>query len=187
MDHKLADMPLRLSREEFHAWTAAQPRGRYERLDGEVIQMAAERAVHLRVKARVWQALDRAIRVAGLPCEAFPDGATVEIEGDTDFEPDATVNCGERMADDAIATPNPVVVVEVSSPSTRSIDTGTKLIGYFRVPSIQHYLIVRANRRSAIHHQRRSDGGIETRLIAGGEVRFDPPGLMVLLDDFYAD
>jgi hypothetical protein len=45
-----------------------------------------------------WQTA-RAVTVAGVPCKALPDGATVET-GDSDYEPDALVNCGEPMADD---------------------------------------------------------------------------------------
>ncbi len=41
-----------------------------------------------------------------------------------------------------MTAPNPVVVVEVLSPSTRGIDTTVKLAGYFLVPSLKHYLIV---------------------------------------------
>ena len=44
---------------------------------------------------------------------------------------------------------NPVIVVEVLSPSTQSISSSDKLADYFRVPVIQHYLIVRAKRRGS--------------------------------------
>ena len=37
------------------------------------------------------------------------------------------MNCGEPMADDAVAAPNPVIIVEVLSPGTASVDTGGKL------------------------------------------------------------
>ena len=183
MEQRADDEPLVLSREQFRAWMLTQPRGRYERVNGEVVRMSAERVGHLRVKARVWQALDRAIRQAGVSCEALPDGATVEISDGTDYEPDAIVNCGPRMKDTDITASNPVIVVEVLSPSTRALDTGLKLTDYFRVPSILHYLIVRPDQRAAILHQRRDDGGIETRLIAGGAIRFDPPGLDVVLEE----
>ncbi len=96
------------------------------------------------------------------------------------------MNCGERIADDAIAAPNPVVVVEVLSPSTQSVDTGAKLADYFRVPSIQHYLIVRADRRAVIHHRRRDDGGIDTQLITEGQIALNPPGIGIQVEDFYA-
>lgn len=186
MAHPLPQAPAILSREEYRRWAEAQPHGRYELVAGEIVAMAPGRVEHLRVKAAVWLCLRQAIRAAGLPCEALPDGATVEVGDDTDYEPDAVVACGERMAGDAIAVSNPVVVVEVLSPSTRSVDTGAKLSDYFRVPSIQHYLIARADRRAVIHHRRRGDGTIETRFVNEGRVALDPPGLDISVEDFYA-
>ena len=114
-------MDGRFSREAFRRWYALQPSGRYERVDGRIVGMAPERGAHLRIKGAVYKALDRAISRAGLICQALPDGATVET-GDSDDEPDALVNCGEAMADDAAAAPNPVIVVEVLSPGTASTD-----------------------------------------------------------------
>jgi Uma2 family endonuclease len=129
------------SREEFRRWCEAQTTGRYERVDGRIVARAPERGAHLRVKGAIYKALDRAVTVAGVPCQALPDGAAVET-GDSDYEPDALVNCGEPMADDAVAAPNPVIIVEVLSPGTTATDTGGKLADYFRVPSVAHYLIV---------------------------------------------
>lgn len=181
-----SDMPRTMTREEFRHWAEAQPRGRYERVDGEVVAMAPERVAHARIKARVWQALDRAIQAAGLPCEALPDGITVEVGDDTDYEPDSVVNCGDRLDGEEIAAANPVIVVEVLSRSTQSVDTGTKLIGYFQVPSIQHYLVVHTKRRAVVHHRRRDDGGIATEIVATGRITLDPPGLSVAVEEFYA-
>ena len=148
--------------------------------------MAPERGAHLRIKAAAWLALRQAIATAGVPCQALPDGATIEVDDETDYEPDAVVNCGERMADDAVAAPNPLVVVEVLSPSTRSVDTGAKLTDYFRVPSIQHYLIVRVDRPAVVHHRRRDGGGdIETQLVTEGRIMLDPPGISILVKDLY--
>jgi Uma2 family endonuclease len=146
--------------------------------------MAPERVIHLRVKARVWRALADAIFAAGLSCEALPDGATVEIDEDTDYEPDALVHCG-ALEGDAIAVPAPVIVVEVVSPSTRAIDTGTKLTDYFRVASIQHYLILRTDRKLVIHHRRASDGAIETRVVPAGILTLDPPGIRLAVEALF--
>ncbi len=173
-------------REEYRRWAADQPRSRYERVAGVVVAMAPERVEHVRVKPRVWRALDQAVRAAGLPCEALGGGVTVEVGDDTDYEPDAVVNCGERLSGNAIAAPNPVIIVEVLSPSTRSVDTGAKLTDYFSLPSVHQYLIVRADRRAVIHHRRAGDGGIETRLIANGAILLDPPGIQIEMEDFYA-
>ena len=171
------------SREEYRLWCASQPRGRYERIDGRIVAMAPERGAHLRRKAAVWQALDRAIRAAGVACQALPDGATVET-GESDYEPDALINCGAPMDDDAVAAPNPVVIVEVLSPGTASSDTGAKLAGYFQVLSVVHYLIVHPTKRMIIHH-RRTDQGIATHLVASGAVVLDPPGIVVSVEEIY--
>ena len=171
------------SREEFRRWCDAQPNGRYERVDGRIVPTPPESGAHLRVKGAIYKALHRALIVAGVPCQALPDGATVET-GDSDYEPDALVNCGQPMADDAVAAPNPVVIVEVLSPGTTSTDTGGKLAEYFRVPSVAHYLIAHPTRRTLIHHRRTADG-IDTRIIVNGPIAMDPPGIVITAEEIY--
>ena len=171
------------SPEEFRRWCDAQPKGRYERVDGRIVAMAPERGANLRVKGAIYMALDRAVAVAGAPCQALPDGATVEC-GDSDDEPDALVNCGEPMADDAVVAPNPVIIVEVLPSGTMARDTGGKLAGYFRVPSVAHYLIVHPTRRTVIHHRRTGDG-IETPILVNGPIAMDPPGIVVTTEEIY--
>jgi Uma2 family endonuclease len=174
---------IHLTREQFHRWAEGQTQ-RYERIAGEPVAMSPERAQHVRLKNRVWAALDRAIREAGLDCEALGDGITVEVDADTDYEPDALVNCGPRIAPDATAATNPVVVVEVLSPSTQSVDTGEKLADYFRVPSIQHYLVVRSRRKEIIHHRRSGDEVVSSTVYLG-EIRLDPPGIILHVAQVY--
>jgi Uma2 family endonuclease len=172
------------SRTAFRTWAATQS-GRFERIAGELIAISPERLSHTRTKARVWQALDRALRDQQVPCEALTDGATVEIGEDTDYEPDAVVNCGEPPPGDVIAVPNPVIVVEVLSPATAARDVGTKLADYFRVASIQHYLILNADRPQIVHHQRWHDGKIMTRIVSEGVVVLDPPGITISVGEIY--
>ncbi len=173
------------SRDAYRRWAEAQPRGRFERIGGAVVAMSPQRGAHLRAKSAVWLALRQAIAAAGVPCEALPDGATVEIGEDTDYEPDAVVTCGARMDNAALAAPNPIIVVEVLSPSSWSLDSGANLSDYFRVPSIHHYLIVRTDRDGIIHH-RRAGATIETMLIDTGRIDLDPPGISVLVEHVFA-
>jgi Uma2 family endonuclease len=177
-------MPQRLSRAEFHQWAETHPKRRFERVAGAPVAMAPERWVHARLKARIWRALDREITAANLPCQAAPDGMTVEIDDETDYEPDALINCGPPIPDDATAAPNPIVIVEVLSPGTESLDTGGKLADYFRLPSVQHYLLVRPLRTEIIHH-RRDGERIETRIVREGAVELDPPGVRLDLAEVY--
>lgn len=188
MTQPVAEPPSEtMTREEYYAWAAAQPRGRYERVGGHVVAMAPERLEHTRVKGNVYVELRRAVRAAGVPCQALPDGASIRVGEDTDYEPDAMVTCGERQPGSDLVAKEPVVVVEVLSPSTRGTDTGAKLTDYFLVPSVQHYLIVRADRPAVVHHRRDGEGGVATRIVASGPLALDPPGLTVEVEAFYVD
>jgi Uma2 family endonuclease len=132
------------------------------------------------VQSRVWAALDRAIRVADLPCEALPDGITVEVDESTDYAPDAIANSGPKLPEDAIAATNPLIVVEVLSPATQSIDVAD----YFRIARVQHFLIFRTRRREVIHH-RRTGIKIVTRVINLGTIGLEPPGITIDLAEIY--
>jgi Uma2 family endonuclease len=171
--------------EQFVDWAMAQPGRRYELMDGEVVAMAPERAAHARLKSEVWLALRDAIKSAGLPCEALPDGITVKIDARTAYEPDAQVHCGERLSDETVIVPSPLIVVEVLSPRTSSRDVGAKLADYFRVPSIRHYLIARTDRPTVIHHCRGDADLIETRIVTAGTLHLDPPGISLDLARIY--
>ena len=121
MAKALDQPPGRMTVDQFLAWLDDGPEGaRYELVAGVVVAMAPERVAHARRKAAVWVALQEAIASAGLPCEALPDGMTIKIDEHTAYEPDAVVHCGDRLPDDALLVPEPVIVVEVLSPTTPS-------------------------------------------------------------------
>ena len=121
----------------------------------------------------------------GLACEALPDGATVRIDDRTVYEPDALVRCGPALPGDAIEVGDPVIVVEVVSPSSRGIDKGAKLASYFSLPSVRHYLIVDTDKRVVIHHHLVEDGRIEFRFLHEGPLTLDPPGLTIEVQDIF--
>lgn len=183
MSVALTDPNRFYSREEYRRWYDSQPTGRYERVDGRIVPMGPERAGHVRVKSAVWLALRHAIAAAGVSCEALGNGITVEI-GDSDYQPDALVERGPPLSNDAIAAVNPVIIVEVLSLGTASTDTGGKLAGYFQVPSVAHYLIVHATRRLITHHRRTAEG-IDTRIVFEGSIEMSPPGITITVDEIY--
>jgi Uma2 family endonuclease len=167
----------------FLQWTEGRD-GRWELREGRPVLMAPGRAAHALTKYAAQKALEAAILDVGLPCRMFPDGMTVRISARTAFEPDALVVCPSPPDLDTMEVPNPIVVVEVLSPSTAADDYGVKLDGYFSLPSVEHYLIVDPDRRVMIHHRRGRDA-IETRILRDGLLRLDPPGLEVEVATFF--
>jgi Uma2 family endonuclease len=181
-DREMADAARRrMTTDEFLAWAMEQPGGRYELFAGEVVAMAPERVIHAQTKLRAVNALAAALTEAGLRCVALPDGVTVRIDARTAFEPDALVTC-ERVDPEATDVASPVIVVEVVLPTSRGVDTGLKLSGYFSLPSVRHYLIVDVDRRVVVHHARDEKGRIETAVRREGALRLDPPGLAVAVN-----
>ena len=170
----------RMTVEEFLDWAdAREDDGRYELDDGFVVAMAPERLLHSRTKFRIARALGDAVSQRRLPCETFIEGPGVRIDEQTSYEPDALIDCGERLPDGARFVATPIVVVEILSPSTAYRDLGRKARNYFRVPSIAHYLIVDPDDR-IITHRWRGDGGIVlSEDLEAGELVLEPPGLTI--------
>jgi len=169
--------------EEFLGWAEGRP-GRHELMGGEVVAQAAEQAAHLKVKLATHVALLAAIRAKGLPCHVLPDGAAVRIDDETVYEPDGLVICGPEPPPSTLLFENPVIIVEVLSPSTGWIDQGRKLADYFRLPSVAQYLIVNPDAPLVIHHQRHG-ADILTRIVREGTIRLDPPGMEVEVGEVY--
>jgi Uma2 family endonuclease len=176
---------FQMSREDYRAWAASQPSGRFERMSGVVVAVAPERAAHNTRKMAAWLALHRAVQGAGLPCFVYGDGMTVEVD-DSDYEPDVVMHCGAKLPGEAVAVPDPLLIIDVLSPSTNGIDRAWKLKEYFRLPSLRHYLIVWPDRQQIAHHQRTDSGGVDTRTITNGVITLQPPGISIALEDIYA-
>jgi len=176
-----------LTREEFLAWLDQQSSGRFERIDGIVVAMAPERIAHNRRKGSARDALRRALRGAGLTsCEVFGDGVTVQVEN-SDFEPDAVLHCGPRLPGNSTEVPEPLVLVEVLSPDSGTRDRATKLRAYFRLPSVRHYLIVWPDEQRIVRHSRTPNDEVVTQVFVAGDIRLDPPGITVTVEEFYVD
>ena len=174
----------RMTVDDYLTWAEGR-QGRYELIDGAVYAMSPERAIHAEVKAAVYTALAMRIRQRRLPCHVLPDGMTVRVDAATAYEPDALVYCGDKLPPSALEVPEPVIVVEVLSTSTRHVDVGRKLAGYFTLASVVHYLIVDPDQPLVIHHARGDSDTIATRIVRDGTISLDPPGLELTLADLY--
>ncbi len=168
--------------ETFLAWAETIPpeAGRFELWDGEVIEkrgaagsINSERSQHWETKAAIYDALRDALKTAGLPGRIAMDGPTVRFSAKSAVEPDVLVYFGARVKRGSLEVPNPAIVVEVLSPSTARRDLSEKLEGYFRLPSVAHYLVIDPDKPMLIHHQRGQDGAILTRIVTGKTLRLE--------------
>jgi Uma2 family endonuclease len=93
------------------------------------------------------------------------------------YVPDALVYCGPKLPKDMLEVPNPVILVEVASPSTRRFDDSVKLNGYFSLPGVHHSLLLDPEGPPVIHHRRQPDGTVLRSPIHEGPLMLSPPGI----------
>ena len=175
----------RMTVAEFLEWAEGQD-GDFELVDGQAVAMVRERALHNLAKMAVARALQDAVEAAKVSCTVYTDGMTVEVDEHTARGPDALVQCGHPIDLDSMVADSPLIVVEVVSPTSEWRDTDAKLVEYFSVPSIRHYLIVFPQKGVVVHHSRAAEGQIATQFARSGSIHLDPPGIALTLEGILA-
>jgi Uma2 family endonuclease len=181
----------RMTVEDFLAWSEEQPDdARYELVAGVPLRvMAPTNLRHAQIQSNASQALRLSLAEAGLRCRVYDagPGVAVGLDGDECRIPDVVVTCATPIDETARLVPEPVIVVEVASPSTRLADVNDKAEFYGGIPSIRHYLVIEQDRRRAVYHGRGPSGGLEPRILRDGEIVLDPPGVRLALEALYRD
>ena len=169
-----------MAAEEFVAWAMAQPRGRYELRDGEVVEMAAQTVAHVKAKGELYAALRDAVRGTRPRCEVFPSGMAVRVGPATVYEPTASVRCAPTLPDDTVLLDDPMIAIELISHAATGIDADAERADYLRLPSVRHVLIISVAERTVAHHLRGASPDRRSRLLpAEGTLTLDPPGIRI--------
>jgi Uma2 family endonuclease len=115
---------------------------KHEYCDGEIYAMAGGTPEHGALAAAVIAQLRGQLPV---DCTVFSSDVKVRVEAsDLSTYPDVSVVCGKlvRDAKDPTAITNPMLLVEVTSPSSKDYDRGEKLSHYTQLASLRFVLIV---------------------------------------------
>ena len=130
---------------------------RHEYLNGELIAMSGASRAHNLITGNISGEFRNLLR--GSRCETYANEMRVSTPTTTSyFYPDVVVVCDEpRFEDDVFDTLlNPILLVEVLSPSTKAYDRGEKFAHYRQLPSLQEYLLV-AQEEACVEHYRRQE------------------------------
>ncbi len=178
----------RMTPAEYLAWERLQE-GRHEFFDGVVIAMSGASLNHGRVCGNAFAALHNALK--GGRCEAFINDQRVAVEAaNSYFYPDLFVVCGglqlQSGTHDTVV--NPILVVEVLSPSTESRDRVRKFEAYRSVPSLHEYLLI-AQDRPSVERYLRSEAGswiFDQTVGLDRDLRMESLDLTLSMADLYA-
>ena len=134
-------------------------------MNGEIIAMSGASFEHNLITYNISGELRNRLKDSG--CLAFANEMRVSIpSANFYFYPDVSVVCEEpRFADDVFDTLfNPIVVVEVLSPSTEAYDRGDKFAHYRQLESLQEYILVSQDKVRVDHYVRQATQWILNRL-----------------------
>jgi Uma2 family endonuclease len=160
---------------------------RHEYLDGEIYAMAGGSPDHAALAAALIRILGGQLSSG---CRAFTSDLRVRIAatGLTTY-PDAAVVCGPtlRTPEDPLAVANPVLVIEVTSPSTEDYDRGEKLRHYKSLPSLREVLFVSHRAPHLTLHRRGDPDWTVTTAETGAVLGLASVGARVAVDEVYRD
>jgi Uma2 family endonuclease len=131
--------------------------------DGRIHAMTGASRKHNLIGVNIARELSAQLK--GRPCKAYVSDMRVKARGTGKYHySDIAVAYGGPEFEDEQADTlvNPVVLIEVLSPSTEAYDRGDKFASYRRIPSLREYLLVAQDQARIERYQRRGDAWVLT-------------------------
>lgn len=182
---QLAEKPT-LSEAEYLAFEETAPL-RHEYVGGEAYAMSGGTLRHNRVAGNAYISLSLALK--GKPCQVFMSDVKLHVARDSAYYyPDVMVACSEQAAaNEAQAISDPVLVVEVLSPSTEATDRREKLHAYRHLPSLQEYALISQDTQQVEIYRRQGDiNWLYITYEPGDVVEFVAVGVALPIEELYA-
>lgn len=130
-----------------------------EFIDGEIVAMSGGSRRHATICGNVHAKLHQ--KLEGGPCQVFNSDMRVRIAPTGAYVyPDVSGVCADAQFSPGIEDTllNPVLIVEVLSPSTEAYDEDVKSAYYRRLPSLQDYVLIAQSRVHVQHFTRYETG-----------------------------
>ena len=121
---------------------------RAELIDGELYMMATPSRIHQRIVMELLFRIRDYIGKNNGDCEVYPSPFAVFLNAD-DVEPDISVICDQDKLTDEGCKGAPDWIIEIVSPSSRSMDYNKKLFKY-RTAGVREYWIVDPTKQQII-------------------------------------
>jgi|SRR5580658_4203417 Uma2 family endonuclease len=156
--------------------------------DGKMFAMAGGSPNHAFLSAEITIILGRQLPPG---CRVFSSDLRIKAASPGLYTyADCTVICGELQLDgdqnDVVL--NPLLIVEILSPSTEAYDRGKKFELYRTIESFREYLLVHQDRRHVEHYSKQDDGSwlLREHSGEGATVAIAQLNLQIPLADLYA-
>lgn len=126
--------------------------------DGQIYAMTGASREHNLITVNI--ARELSVQLKRRPCEAYINDMRVKSDESSSYHyPDIAVVCGTPQFEDAHIDTllNPIMLIEVLSPSTEAYDRGGKFAHYRKIPSLREYLLVAQDQPSIERYVRQGE------------------------------
>ncbi len=139
---------------------------KHEYLDGEVFSMAGASDAHVTIAGNVFSLIRTHLR--GSDCRAYIADMRLRVEAtNCFFYPDVFVTCTAADAQQPYIKQQPLVIIEVLSPSTDAYDRGVKFAHYRQLENLLEYVLIDSQRQLIDLFQRQTAGWLFQSFTAG--------------------
>ncbi|MDU0372552.1 Uma2 family endonuclease [Hymenobacter endophyticus] len=179
--------PRRYTVEEYFALEeVSEQRHLYYR--GEIFAMSGGLGIHNLTVLNCVMSLRNALRGKG--CRVYAENIRLAVcEGELYTYPDVMVTCHPDDSPNKIMMHHPALIIEVLSPGTESHDRIWKFSRYTQLASLQHYLLVSADKWLVEWYRREPSGVWSFTPLAGQDeaVKIPELGITLLLAELYTE
>lgn len=184
----MASLSDPLLTEEQYLYLERQAQTKSEFHDGQMFAMAGASPNHALLSGGILALLYRQMPPG---CRVFSPDLRIKVAAAGLYTyPDCSVICGDLQysGDQKDVVTNPLLIVEVLSPSTEGYDRGKKFELYRTIESFREYLIVHQDRRHVEHYSKQDDGSWVLREHSGvdGLVAIARLNVQIGLGELYA-
>ncbi len=179
--------PRRMTVQEFLVWDDGTDR-RYELIDGVPVAMTPPKGAHQVLAGTLTGHLFLVLQ-GRPPCTVRVEGGVrSRLHTHTWLQPDIAISCTPVVPDQPEVL-DPILIVEILSPSTEAHDRRRKLPEYRALPTVQEILLVAQDAHYCEVHRRLDAGRWLTDLVQGPDavLRLDSVGLTLPLSALYAN
>ena len=159
---------------------------RHEFIDGEIYLVAGASDNHNIIAGNLFANLWGHLRDNS--CQIFMENMKLKASEDKFYYPDIFVAC-DQSPESRFYREEPILIIEVISPSTREIDRREKLNIYQRIPTVQEYIIIEQEKIQIELHRRQDDGRWITYFYnksdLGKIVEFESVEMQITPDEIY--
>lgn len=142
------------TRDEYLRFDTNSPQ-KHEFYRGKIFAMSGGTFNHSGIALNIATTLRNQLR--GTSCQPMNSDMRITTPSGLDTYPDISVFCNEpELSDNNCTLRNPVLLIEVLSPSTSSYDRGDKFWHYRSIPSLTDYVLVDSESVHVEHYQRQN-------------------------------